>query len=151
MSRETEKSQQIKSYKKILNRKASFIIISFFLLFLLILLSFSLGPVPISVEDVIYVFLGSGTEIASNVLWNIRIPRALTAIMAGVGLALSGAVMQSVLRNPLASPYTLGISHAAAFGAAFAIIFLGAGTTQTTGTIVLNNPYLVPISAFFGQ
>ncbi|OKY77298.1 MAG: ABC-type Fe(3+)-siderophore transport system permease component [Candidatus Methanohalarchaeum thermophilum] len=149
MNGETERSQEIKKYKKILNRKTSFLLISSFLLFISILLSFLLGPVPISIKDIAYVFMGKGTEIATNVLWNIRILRVLTAIVAGIGLSISGAVMQSVLKNPLASPYTLGISHAAAFGAAFAVIFLGAGTAQTGGTIVLNNPYIVPISAFF--
>ncbi|MBS3814291.1 iron ABC transporter permease, partial [Candidatus Bipolaricaulota bacterium] len=69
---------------------------------------------------------------------------------AGAGLAVAGASMQSILRNPLGSPYTLGISHAAAFGAAFSVIVLGAGTVQssTADSVILNNPYIVTISAF---
>jgi iron complex transport system permease protein len=57
------------------------------------------------------------------VLWEIRLPVTLTAAIAGAGLALSGSLMQTVLNNPLAEPFTLGISAAAGFGAALAIVF----------------------------
>lgn len=59
------------------------------------------------------------------ILTQIRLPRTLGASLAGALLGLSGCAMQGILRNPLASPYTLGISQAAAFGASFAIIFFG--------------------------
>jgi iron complex transport system permease protein len=74
----------------------------------------------------------------------------LSAIVAGAGLSVAGAAMQSILRNPLGSPYTLGISHAAAFGAAFSVIVLGAGTVQSSAAdaVILDNPYIVTISAF---
>jgi iron complex transport system permease protein len=52
---------------------------------------------------------------AENILFNIRMPRVLSACLVGMVLSVSGAVMQSLLRNPLGSPFTLGISHAAAF------------------------------------
>ena len=55
-----------------------------------------------------------------------------------------------VLRNPLASPFTIGISHGAAFGAAFAIIVLGAGELHRTGQgVIITNPYVIPFFAFF--
>jgi iron complex transport system permease protein len=57
------------------------------------------------------------------ILWDIRMPITLTAVLAGIGLAVSGSLMQTVLRNPLAEPFTLGISAAAGFGAALAIVF----------------------------
>ncbi|MCL2857850.1 MAG: iron ABC transporter permease [Oscillospiraceae bacterium] len=60
------------------------------------------------------------------ILWNLRLPRALLAFIAGAALSVSGAVMQSVLRNPLASSYTIGVSSGASLGAAI-IIFFGAG------------------------
>ncbi|MGM0601795.1 MAG: FecCD family ABC transporter permease [Bacillota bacterium] len=81
-----------------------------------------------------------------NIIWNIRLPRILTAVLAGMGLAVSGAVMQSILKNPLGSPFTLGISHAAAFGAAFAIIILDLGGSLVDQ--VLGNVYIPAISAF---
>jgi len=58
------------------------------------------------------------------IIWNLRLPRTLLAFIAGAALSVSGAVMQSVLRNPLASSYTLGVSSGASFGAAL-VIFLG--------------------------
>ena len=88
----------------------------------------------------------------SPIIWDIRLPRIVTTILVGASLAVSGAVMQCILRNPLASPFTLGISQGAAFGAAFAIIYLGAGLMHRTGeSITILNPYLVPFFAFFGS
>ncbi len=60
------------------------------------------------------------------ILWHVRMPAAVMAILVGVALALAGAEMQTILDNPLASPFTLGVSHAAAFGAAIGIV-IGAG------------------------
>ena len=62
----------------------------------------------------------------STIVWGLRLHRILLSIVAGMGLAIAGAVMQGILKNPLASPFTLGISSAASFGAALAIV-LGAG------------------------
>lgn len=67
---------------------------------------------------------GGITDISVNILWKLRMPRALLAFLVGAGLSASGAVMQSVLKNPLASSYTLGVSSGASLGAAL-VIFLG--------------------------
>ncbi|MCL2361920.1 MAG: iron ABC transporter permease [Defluviitaleaceae bacterium] len=64
------------------------------------------------------------TENRAAIVWNVRLPRVLLAFFAGAALSVSGAVMQSVLRNPLASSYTLGVSSGASLGASF-VIFLG--------------------------
>ena len=66
------------------------------------------------------------TWLADTCVWNLRLPRIILGILAGIGLGLAGAVMQGILRNPLASPYTLGISSGAGFGASLAIL-AGAG------------------------
>lgn len=66
------------------------------------------------------------TEAQAAIVWQIRLPYALMAVMVGAALALSGAEMQTVLNNPLASPFTLGVSSAASFGASLAIV-LGLG------------------------
>ncbi len=81
------------------------------------------------------------------VIWNIRMVRIIGALLAGAGLAVAGVVMQCILRNPLASPFTLGISSAAAFGASFGIIFLGAGSAMTS-IISISNPYVTTLCAF---
>jgi len=73
--------------------------------------------------------------------------RIVGALLAGAGLAVAGVVMQCILRNPLASPFTLGISSASAFGASFAIIFLGAGSSMTS-IVSINNPYITTMCAF---
>jgi iron complex transport system permease protein len=84
------------------------------------------------------------------IVWNIRLPQALASMIAGAGLAVAGAAMQSILRNPLGSPFTLGISHAAAFGAALSVMLLGGGimTSNAVGAIQITNPWLTTFSAF---
>ncbi len=69
------------------------------------------------------------TPLQSAVLYQLRLPRTLMAIIGGAGLAMSGAAMQGITRNPLVSPYTVGISPAAGFGAAIVVVLgIGAGT-----------------------
>ena len=80
-------------------------------------------------------------------VWLIDMPMIVIALIVGAGLSLSGTVMQCILKNPLASPYTLGLSSAAAFGAAFAIIFLDSGNSAA-GSITIDNPYVTMACAF---
>ena len=90
------------------------------ILFWMSLISGSQGVVW---SDSIKLFTLSGEDATFGIIVeSIRLPRALAAMMVGAVLGLSGAVMQGVLRNPLASPFTLGVSQAAGFGAAIAII-----------------------------
>lgn len=105
----------------------------------------------ITVSDVVDVLLGNATEAKERVIWNIRLPRVLCAILCGIGLSISGAVTQSILRNPLASPYTVGISSASAFGAAFAVVILNAGTmyAYSQRAVEPTNPYVMALSSFF--
>ena len=72
---------------------------------------------------------GSAADV--RILWNIRIPRVLAAVLAGAGLSLSGLVMQTDLNNPMASPSTLGVSNAAVFGANLSIILFAGGFLST--------------------
>lgn len=90
----------------------------------------AVGSVSIPLSDLFAAALGGGTELHRSIIWRNRLPRALGAIAAGGGLAVAGAAMQTVLRNPLGAPYTLGISQAAAFGAALSILLTGAGGTS---------------------
>ncbi len=105
------------------------------------------GPIDIPFVDVIRDIFTLNTSGTGGVIWNIRMVRIIGALLAGAGLAVAGVVMQCILRNPLASPFTLGISSAAAFGASFAIIFLGAGSSMTS-MVSINNPYITTICAF---
>jgi iron complex transport system permease protein len=66
------------------------------------------------------VFDPGGDSVASVIFWQIRLPRVLAALLAGAGLAVGGAAFQALFRNPLATPYTLGVASGAAFGVALA-------------------------------
>lgn len=68
-------------------------------------------------------------------VWDLRVPRVLLALLAGAALAVAGVLFQGLLRNPLVSPYTLGIAPAAAFGAAFAILFVGPRDLGSSGGV----------------
>ncbi|MEA1906927.1 MAG: iron ABC transporter permease [Euryarchaeota archaeon] len=83
--------------------------------------------------------LHKATWLADVCVWNLRLPRIFLGIVAGFGLGLAGCVMQAILRNPLASPYTLGISSGAGFGASLAIL-AGAG--------IVGGKYLIIGNAF---
>ena len=81
--------------------------------------------------------LGAELTTAQQVILRLRLPRIAMAILAGTGLSVSGAAMQAVTRNPLVSPFTMGVSNAAAFGASLAIVF-GIGVFPgTQGGVVL--------------
>lgn len=137
-------------YTGYIRKKISFMIISSILLFLLLIYSIAVGAASVSFSDVVAALMGYDVGNTSTIIWNIRLPRALTAIVSGIGLSVAGVALQSILRNPLGSPYTLGISHAAAFGAAFSVIVLGSGTMRSTGAdaVMLNNPYMTTAVAF---
>jgi len=133
------------------NSFRKYILIITILLIFFSIFAVSHGAVSIPFKELIRIFSGKDSGYMYNIVWNIRMPRILTAIIAGMGLAISGAVMQSILKNPLGSPFTLGISQAAAFGAAFSIIFFNAGSHQSTAidAVIINCPFLVTLSAFF--
>ena len=111
--------------------------VSFILLTLLIVVLFVLnlllGTVSIPVRDVLCILfspsalnLDSSTQaVWSNIIWSSRVPQALTALMAGAGLAVSGLQMQTVFRNPLAGPSVLGISNGASLGVALVVLMSG--------------------------
>ena len=90
------------------------------------------GAYDIPIKDVLYAFLGKADEAANVVVANIRLPRVVAAIVCGWGLSLSGLCLQTLLRNPLSSPITLGINHGAAFGATAAIVLLGTSLISVT-------------------
>ena len=93
---------------------------------ILAILNLLLGSVKIPVADVCRILLGTGdNEIWQNIIFQSRLPQALTAIAAGAGLAVSGLQMQTVFRNPLAGPSVLGISNGSALGVAFVVLLSG--------------------------
>ncbi|WP_418960225.1 FecCD family ABC transporter permease [Streptomyces tritici] len=95
--------------------------------------SVSLGTYAIPVDEVLGVFLGTGDGAADLVIQQLRLPRALTALLVGAAFGLAGAVYQAVTRNPLASPDLIGISAGAGVGAVGAIL-IGGVTAAGAGT-----------------
>ena len=92
----------------------------------LLIINLLIGSVKIPVADVCRILMGDDSnEIWTNIIFSSRLPQALTAIMAGAGLAVSGLPMQTVFRNPLAGPSVLGISNGSALGVAFVVLLSG--------------------------
>ena len=144
---EDDSNQLTRKYKGFVKRKRLFLLVGLLLLVLCVIIAAQNGPIDISFVDVVKYLFTFDTVGTGGVIWNIRMVRIIGALLAGVGLAVAGLVMQCILRNPLASPFTLGISSSAAFGASFAIIFLGAGSSMTS-TVSINNPYVTTVCAF---
>ncbi|MFP4584302.1 MAG: FecCD family ABC transporter permease [Desulfococcaceae bacterium] len=139
------------AYTAYVDRKILFVLGLALLVLVLLVMAVSLGAARIPPLAVIRSFLGLETDARFGVIiQQIRLPHALAALVAGAGLAAAGAAMQSILRNPLGSPFTLGISQAGAFGAAFAVMLMGAGVMQSTqaGAVTIANPWLTTASAF---
>ena len=93
-------------------------------IFLFFFLNLVLGSVSIPLRAVWNILWGTGNEsvIWQNIIWKSRVPQALTALVAGEGLSVSGLQMQTVFRNPLAGPSVLGISSGASMGVAFVVL-----------------------------
>ncbi len=123
-------------YRRYVGRKLLLLVGMLVLLPFAFLYAISRGPVEIPWAEVLRILLGApaGEISESNIriVYYSRLPQILAAMLAGAGLAISGATMQAVLRNPLCSPFTLGISSAAAFGAAL-VVFLHGGTVVVAG------------------
>jgi len=138
-------------YSLHIRRKSLFIVAGLFTAGIMLITSIGMGPVSISGLETLLTLLGDTVSKRYDlIIWNIRLPQALTALAAGAGLSVAGAVMQAILRNPLGSPFTLGISHAAAFGAAVSVMLLDLGTMSSSnvGAVTINSPYLTTMVAF---
>ncbi|RLA84365.1 MAG: iron ABC transporter permease [Deltaproteobacteria bacterium] len=113
-------------------------------------LSLSLGSYEIRWGELLSFFSGRLQDLqVKKVLLDMRLKRVLTAVSVGALLGSAGAAMQSALRNPLASPFTLGVQHAAALGAAIALMVLYGGSIGRF-SIEVRGPYMVASLAFLG-
>ncbi len=118
------------------------------LLVVVIVLSFAVGPLKIAPGTVLHVFaakfgfvdIGSLTQRDISVVWNLRVPRALLAVLVGASLAMAGAGLQGLFGNPLADPGIIGVTNGAALGAVTAIVL---------GINALGQ-WTIPLAAFVG-
>ena len=130
-------------YRKNRVKSIGFLIVLGATLLVTVLLSLRAGSYDTPIGELVKGLFGLSDDKKINlVVQNNRLPRILTAILAGGGLGLAGCILQAVLRNPLASSSTLGVSQGATFGAAFAIVVLGLGATDGIG---------IPLCAFLGS
>ena len=110
------------------------------------------GSANMTLSDAWNALLGGGSDAQSRIIWRVRLPRVLAAIIAGAGLSVAGLVMQTTLNNSMASPSTLGVSNAAVFGANLSIIVFAGGFLSTGNNIqsfdVGANPYATSLLAF---
>ena len=126
-----------------------------FLVIVTVIMSFVclfIGSSKMTIQDCFQALARKSTATNMRIIWNIRIPRVLAAIISGAGLSVSGMIMQTDLNNSMASPSTLGVSNAAVFGANLSIIAF-AGGFLSTGNNVSNyatgaNPYATSVMAF---
>jgi iron complex transport system permease protein len=119
----------------------------------LVLFSLSWGRFAIPLENVVQSLIGGNTnDVQNNIIFNLRLPRVIAAILVGASLAIAGVVYQGIFRNPLVSPDILGVSNGACVGAALAILvgssMLGIQTFAFVGGLVaviltMNLPRLI--------
>ena len=110
------------------------------------------GSSDMTISQAVDALLGGGNNAQSRIIWKIRMPRVLAAIVAGAGLSVAGLIMQTTLNNAMASPSTLGVSNAAVFGANLSIIAFAGGFLSTGNNLqsfdVGANPYATSVLAF---
>jgi len=146
-----ERIPQLQSYNAYVRRKRFVLLIVVLATIVVALFAVGAGSLQIPVPEVIKTIFAKGDAQSQTIIFGIRLPRVTAAVVIGATLAVSGAVMQCVLQNPLASASTLGVSQGAAFGAALGIIVFGGGVVNSDSAataVSINNPYIVTLCAF---
>ncbi len=114
-----------------------------------IMLSLIIGAVSISFNDLINsLFLEQESQAISQIIWQLRLPRTLMAFIAGAGLALSGLVLQTVTRNPLADPYLFGVSSGASFAVVLTMVMFNVDLYASTYLLSFTG---LSVAAFIGS
>ena len=127
-----------------------FFILLSLLLIVLVCINISLGSVDVPTLEVFNSIVGSSSKTSwQYIITNYRIPKAITAIIAGGGLAISGLLMQTLFRNPLAGPFVLGLSSGASLGVA--ILILGAGAISGIFSTFFLGPWSLVVASALGS
>ncbi len=131
------------AYSRLMHWRGVLVGLTGCVLALTVVVDVATGPAGLTLTEVLAAVARVGTIPPQHdvIVWTFRMPTALMAVAVGAALGVAGAEMQTILNNPLASPYTLGVSASASFGAALAVV-LGAGAVPLVETLAL------PVSAF---
>lgn len=147
-------SLQSSGYTNLVRRRLLLLLVLLLALLPMTMLSLWIGSYKLPVMTIISGLLSnSGDSLIQHLIRDIRLPRTLAALSAGAGLALAGSVMQTLLRNPLAAPSTLGVSQGAAFGATAAIVLFKVGFLYpaASGGSLLTANSTIALCAFGGS
>ncbi len=126
--------------------------ITLLILLSLVALNLALGSVMLPLKQVWGALVGDDSTpvIAQNIVLKSRLPQTITAMLAGAGLAVSGLIMQTIFRNPLAGPTVLGISNGASLGVAFIVLLNGAVGGQALATIGVRGEMATIVAGILG-
>lgn len=143
--REAARKPLAAQYRVIFMRRVMWLAVLGFALVVSVVLNVATGPSGMTVGDVILGLMDPAglDQVQRVILWDVRLPFAMLAVVVGACLGLAGGEMQTVLNNPLASPSTLGVMHAATVGASLAIVF-------NIGALGFPENYVIPVFAFAG-
>ena len=133
------------------NNKSILFIVLAMLTVLLFVLDISFGSVSIPIKDVYTTLIGNQAtkDTWEYIILNYRLPKAITAILVGIGLSISGLLMQTLFRNPLAGPYVLGLSSGSSLGVAFVV--LGSGFLPAFLSTLLLSSYGIILASCLGS
>ena len=139
-------NEQISAYRRYTAFRLTFIVVCIAVAIIVAFYSLSIANFPLTLDDVIHVFsdhlngisydITTPEGIMDDIVFNTLLPRVIFAMIAGIGLAISGVTMQSVMKNPLAEPYTTGVSSGAYLGVA--LIMAMNFSILSTGGVVSN-------------
>lgn len=133
----------INAYRRATRIRVALLIICFLIIVSLFFVNITIGSSDISFSDLLKaVFWGKGEDNTTIIVRTIRLPMALMAVVIGACLGTCGCEIQTILRNPIASPYTLGITSAASFGAALGLIL-------NTNVLKVSDAVMITSNAFF--
>ena len=148
------KTEVMGEYQSYMGKRALFFLILLLGTALLASMAVTLGSASLSIKEVYVAIMARflpvyfvSTSYANTIVWGLRLDRILMGILSGMGLGIAAAAMQGILKNPLASDFTLGVSSAAGFGAALAIV-LGAGFVGGE-YLVIGNAFIFTLIASF--
>ena len=116
---------------------------------LLFVMNLCFGSVSIPMKEIWAAVFGGNTSTYRTIILDYRLPQAITALLAGIGLSVSGLLMQTLFRNPLADPSLLGISSGSSLGVAL-VVLLGTATGLSVSTLALWSTFGVTVAAFLG-